>query len=192
MWNASLKFAMVLLFAVNIQSLELAAEPRDPKSTVQELAELTTDMTRFAAIVRLSEDISFWQGVAIMAAQNDWEFKYSRGGKQSFEWTLRLYNSLDESLTEGIAASLAIARSGVLTDEDKRSWNDLYKQYETMRGLGEETYRLLKEGNVKAASDAYHAEVIQLRRDISGAAASSIIVIRNRVNQIALDVRLGK
>jgi len=68
----------------------------------------------------------------------------------------------------------------------------LYEQYEAMRVLGEETYRLLKEGNVTAASAAYEAEVIQLHRDISGAAASSIIVLRNRVKQIALDVRLGK
>ena len=178
--------------ALNVQSLELAAEPRDPKSTVQELAGMTTDMTHFTTILRLSENISFWQSVAIMGAQNGWEFTYSGGGSESFAWTLRLYNSLDESLTEGVAASRAIARIRVLTDEEKRSGKDLYEQYEAMRVLGEETYRLLKEGNVTAASAAYEAEVIQLHRDISGAAASSIIVLRNRVKQIALDVRLGK
>ena len=61
-----------------------------------------------------------------------------------------------------------------------------------MRVLGEEVNRLVREDNIAAASAVYESDTLQLRRDISGAVASSTIKLRDRVKRIALDVRLGK
>ena len=187
-----MRLLAIWLVALFLSAPPLTAEPRDPKDVVQEIAALNTDMTQFAALLRLSEDISFWQSVSIMGAENNWEFGYDSQGTEVFAWTLRLYNSLDESLTEGIAASQAIARSRVLTDDEKQAGKALFEQYEEMRGYGEKTYRLLKEGNVSEASELYETEVIQLRRDISKSATSAIILLRDRIKQSALDVRLGR
>ncbi|MBT8459687.1 MAG: hypothetical protein KJN60_08465 [Boseongicola sp.] len=60
-----------------------------------------------------------------------------------------------------------------------------------MQVLSKELFRLLKEDNIAAASALYESDVLQLRRDISGEAASSTIVLRDRVKRIALDIRLG-
>ena len=43
-----------------------------------------------------------------------------------------------------------------------------------------------------AATTLYESDVIQLRRDISQAATSITILLRDRIKRIALDVRLGK
>jgi len=192
MWKTFTNISAAVLLAVNLQSLEASAEPRDPQQTVQEIAGLTADMTQFATILRISEDIAFWQGVAIMGAQYDWEFGKNTQGTQVFAWTYRLTNLLNQSKTEGIQASQAIARSRVLTDEEKQSGKDLFSDYERMRVLGEEVNRLVREDNIAAASALYESDTLQLRRDISGAAASSTIKLRDRVKRIALDVRLGK
>ena len=106
-----LSVCLALLF---LSSIPLAAQPRDAKDAVQEIAALSTDMTQFATLLRLSEDISFWQSVSIMGAEYEWNFSYDTQGAEVFAWTIRLYNALDESLFEGIAASQAIARSRVL------------------------------------------------------------------------------
>jgi len=187
-----MRFLSVIMIALTISSTPMAAEPRDAKDAVQEIAALNADMTQFATILRLSEDITFWQSVSIMGAEYEWDFSYDTQGAEVFAWTLRLYNALDESLSEGIAASQAIARSRVLTDEEKEAGKALFAQYEEMRGFGEKVYRLLKDGNVSEASEIYEAEVIQLRRDISISATSAVILLRDRIKRIALDVRLDK
>lgn len=184
-----LSVCLALLF---LSSIPLAAQPRDAKDAVQEIAALSTDMTQFATLLRLSEDISFWQSVSIMGAEYEWNFSYDTQGAEVFAWTIRLYNALDESLFEGIAASQAIARSRVLTKEEKEAGKALFAQYEEMRGYGEMVNRLLKDGNFSKASEIYEAEVIQLRRDISISATSAVILLRDRIKRIALDVRLGK
>ena len=80
----------------------------------------------------------------------------------------------------------------MLTKEEKEAGKALFAQYEEMRGYGEMVYRLLKDGNFSKASEIYEAEVIQLRRDISISATSAVILLRDRIKRIALDVRLGK
>ncbi len=187
-----MKFLSVCLALLFLSSTPPAAQPRDANDAVQEIAALSTDITHFATLLRLSEDISFWQSVSIMGAEYDWEFSYNTQGTEVSAWTVRLYNALDESLSEGIAASQAIARSRVLTDKEKEAGKALFAQYEEMRRYGEKVYRLLKEGSVSEASDIYEAEVIQLRRDISISATSAVIFLRDRIKRIALDVRLGK
>jgi len=184
-----LSVCLALLF---LSLTQLAAQTRDAKDAVQEIAALSTDMTQFATLLRLSEDISFWQSVSIMGAEYQWKFNYDTQGSDVFAWTYRLYNTLDETLSEGIAASQAIARSRVLTVEEKEAGKALFAQYEEMRGYGETVHRLLKDGNVSEASEIYEAEVIQLRRDISISATSAVILLRDRIKRIALDVRLDK
>jgi len=192
MRNLPVKFTVILLLAMSIQSLQVTAQPRQPAKAVQEIAGLTADMTQFATILRLSEDLAFWQGVSIMGAQYDWEFSYNTQGTEVTAWTIRLENSLQGSLIEAVQASRAIARSRVLNDEEKQAGKDLFAKFDRMRVLGEEVFRLLKEDNIAAASALYESDVLQLRRDISGAAASSTIMLRDRVKRIALDIRLGK
>ena len=187
-----MKLLSLCLVLLSFYLAPLAAEPRDPKDAVHEIAELNTDMTQFATILRLSEDISFWQSVSIMGAEYGWEFNFDAQGAEVEQWTYRLYNTLDESLSEGIAASQAIARSRVLTEEEKRAGQALFGQYEEMRAHGEQVFRFLKEGKVSSAAEIYETEVIQLRRDISISASSAIIQLRDRIKKIALDVRLGK
>ncbi|MBT8459688.1 MAG: hypothetical protein KJN60_08470 [Boseongicola sp.] len=116
---ADIKFTAILLVALSAQPMQLIAQPREPAEAVQEIAGLTADMTQFATILRLSEDLAFWQGVSIMGAQNDWEFSKNSEGTEIWAWTYRLGNSLDKSLYDGNQASLAIARSRVLTTEEK-------------------------------------------------------------------------
>jgi hypothetical protein len=127
-----------------------------------------------------------------MGAEYGWEFNYDAQGAEVFPWTYRLYNTLDETLSEGIAASRAIERSRTLTDEEKRAGKALFAQYEEMRTHGEQVHRLLKAGDVAAASGLYETEVIQLRREISISASSAAIQIRDRIKKIALEVRLGR
>ena len=192
MRNSPIKLVVILLLALSSQSMQAAAQPREPANAVQEIADLTEGMAQFATILRLSEDIAFWQGVAIMGGQYDWEFSKNTQGTEIFSWTYRLTNSLVQTLNEGIRASQSIARSRVLTDEEKQAGKDLYLDYQKMRALGEEVNRLVREDNIAAASALYESEVLQLRRDISGAAASNAAVLRDRAKRIALDIRLGK
>ena len=192
MRNSPIKLVVILLLALSSQSMQATAQPREPANAVQEIADLTEGMAQFATILRLSEDIAFWQGVAIMGGQYDWEFSKNTQGTEIFSWTYRLTNSLVQTLNEGIRASQSIARSRVLTDEEKQAGKDMYSDYKRMRALGEEVNRLVREGNIAAASALYESEVLQLRRDISGAAASNAAVLRDRVKRIALDIRLGK
>ena len=149
-------------------------------------------MLQIATVLRISEDIAFWQSVSIMGAQNDWEFTYSGEGNESFPWTLRLYNILGDTLREGVLASQGIARSRVLSEEEKRAFDALFAKYETLRELGEKVHALLVDGNLVLALAIYENEVIQLRRDIAIAAASSSIMIRDRIKEIELDVLLGR
>lgn len=187
-----MRLLSICLAVLFLSPTPLAATPREANDAVQEIAALSTDMTQFATLLRLSEDIAFWQSVSIMGAEYGWDFSYDTQGAEVFAWTIRLYNSLDESLSEGNAAFQAITRSRVLTDEEKEAGKALFARYEEMRGYGETVYRLLKDGNVSEASLLYEEEVIQLRRDISISATSATIKLRDRIKRIALDVRLGK
>ena len=192
MLAAWIRYAAIALVGLGLLSHPSAADPRDPKQAVQEIGGLNADMLQIATVLRISEDIAFWQSVSIMGAQNDWEFTYSGDGNERFAWTLRLYNILGDTLREGILASQGIARSRVLTDEEKHSFDALFGKYETMRELGEQVHGLLVDGNLAEALAIYENEVIQLRRDIAIAAASINITIRDRIKEIKLDVLLGR
>lgn len=192
MQYVAIKYLGIAFFGLSLLSNPSAADPRDPKQAVQEIGGLNADMLQIATVLRISEDIAFWQSVSIMGAQNDWEFTYSGEGNQSFPWTLRLSNILGDTLREGALASQGIARSRVLSEEEKRAFDALFAKYETLRELGEKVHALLVDGNLVLALAIYENEVIQLRRDIAIAAASSNIMIRDRIKEIELDVLLGR
>jgi len=191
MRNRCIEFLAIAFISTSQLTNPASADSVDPAAAVQELAALNADLVNISTILRISEDIAFWQSVALLGAEHDWEFEYSLGGDERYQWTLRLYNSLDETLTEGIAAARDLARSRALNDDEKRAVQELFNQYESMRATGEQMYHLILDGDVGSAADLYEAEVIQLRRDITTDGASIYIAIRNRVRQIALDVRLG-
>jgi len=191
MKNRCIEFLAIAFISTSQLTNPASADSVDPAAAVQELAALNADLVSISTILRISEDIAFWQSVALLGAEHDWEFEYSLGGDERYQWTLRLYNSLDETLTEGIAAARDLARSRALNDDEKRAVQELFNQYESMRATGEQMYHLILDGDVGSAADLYEAEVIQLRRDITTDGGSIYIAIRNRVRQIALDVRLG-
>jgi hypothetical protein len=191
MKNRCIEFLAIAFISTSQLTNPASADSVDPAAAVQELAALNADLVNISTILRISEDIAFWQSVALLGAEHDWEFEYSLGGDERYQWTLRLYNSLDETLTEGIAAARDLARSRALNDDEKRAVQELFNQYESMRATGEQMYHLILDGDVGSAADLYEAEVIQLRRDITTDGGSIYIAIRNRVRQIALDVRLG-
>jgi hypothetical protein len=191
MRNRCIEFLAIAFISTSQLTNPASADSVDPAAAVQELAALNADLVNISTILRISEDIAFWQSVALLGAEHDWEFEYSLGGDERYQWTLRLYNSLDETLTEGIAAARDLARSRALNDDEKRAVQELFNQYESMRATGEQMYHLILDGDVGSAADLYEAEVIQLRRDITTDGGSIYIAIRNRVRQIALDVRLG-
>lgn len=187
-----MRYFAIILTALCLSTIHVAAEPRAAKDAVQEISALNADMTHFATILRLSEDIAFWQSVSIMGAEYNWEFNYDAQGALVVAWTYRLYNTLDETLLEGIRASQEIARSRVLRDEDKIAGKSLFAQYEEMRAHGASVHRLLKAGKISEASEIYEEKVIQLRRDISMSATSTTLHLSDRIKRIALDVRMGK
>jgi hypothetical protein len=190
MLKAAAKQIAAFLLGISLLSHAATAEPRDPRQAVQEIAALNADLIHIMSLLRMSEDIAFWQSVSVLGAQNDWEFSYSGG--VNYAWSLRLYETLGASDREGILVSQAISRSTVLTEQERQAFDALFRKYETMRGLGEDMHALLADNNVQDALVLYEAEVLQLRRDIAIAAASSSISIRDRIKEIELDVLLGR
>lgn len=186
-----IRFLTIVLVAAPPLAAPGYAQPRDPAATVQQLAGLNADMVNIATLLRISEDLAFWQSVSILGAEHGWDFDYSLGGAERYPWTLRLYNALDETLTEGLSASRDLARSRALSDDEKRAVQSMFAKYEQMRALAAAVYQLILDGDLAAATALYEAEVIQLRRNIATDGASIHITIRNRVRQIAMDVRLG-
>ncbi len=192
MMTMSLIKSLAVVVAMTFFPLSASAQPTDPKDAVKEIAALTADMAHFDAIRRVAEDLVFWQSVAIMGGEFGWTFAYNSQATEIEEWTYRLYNSLDETLPEGIQSRQAIKRSRVLTDEEKQRGEELFLMYEEMHSVAQEVYVLLKDDDVASAAALFEERTLNLRREISRAAASSQITLRDRIRRKALDVRLGK
>lgn len=184
--------SIVTICALALYSGPATSQSDDANGAVYEIAELNAHMVQFETLQRISEDIVFWQSVAIMGSEYDWTFSYNTGGTEIQDWTVRLYNTLDEVPIEGTRAKQAIARSRVLSDEEKAAGMELFAQFEEMHAIGSEVYQLLRAGDTASASDVFETRTLELRSEIARTAASSLIVLRDRSKKIALDVRLGR
>lgn len=80
MLKLGMRLTAIMILGLSLLSSTAIGEPRDPKQAVQEIAGLHADTVHIATVLRISEGIAFWQSVAIMGAQNDWDFTYSGGG----------------------------------------------------------------------------------------------------------------
>lgn len=192
MSSTTLFKSLAIASVVALSPMVASSQSIDPKAAVQEIATLSADMVHFDTIRRIAEDLVFWQSVSIMGGEYGWTFNYGAQGENVEEWTYRLYNSLDETVNEGVRARQAIARSRVLTEDEKEQGAELSRMYEEMRAIAEEVYKLLKADDVNSAAALFEERTLNLRREISRAAASSQIVLRDRIKRMALDVRLGK
>lgn len=184
--------ALAVMIVLALSPIPASSQSTDPKAATQEIAALSVDMTHFDTIRRVAEDLVFWQSVAIMGGEYGWTFTYSGQGTNVEQWTYRLYNSLDETIQEGVRARQAIARSRVLTEDEKARGAEIFAKYEELRTVAEETYNLLRADDVNAAAALFEEQILGLGREITRAVASNQIVLRDRIKRIALDVRLGK
>ena len=180
------------ILVLTCQASLTTAQTINPKDAVQEIAALNADIMQIEAIKSISEEIVYWQSVAIMGSEYGWQFEFNDQGANIVEWTYRLYNTLDETALQGVRAKQSIARSRVLTDSEKANFMEIFAKYEEMRVLGEEIYDLLRAGETETASVIFESQTLNLRREISIESASAMISLRNRISDIALDVLMGR
>lgn len=180
--------AVALPFALS--SAPAPSQTQPSGEAITEIAAHSRLLAQFDTIARLSEELVFWQSVAILGAQNGWEFSYNTQGTQPWPWTLRLYNALDETQIEIVRASQAISRSGAATEADRAAAATLMSQHERLRDLSGEIHALLLDDRTADAAALYEEHTIELRRDLANQAYSASEEIRRRANRIALEARL--
>ncbi len=140
----------------------------------------------FDALYRLCEELVFWQGVAIMGAQNGWTFSYNTAGTEIEEWTYRLYNARDETAPEAKRAYLNIQRSRVASDDQKAAAAVLFSGYEQLNETAGRVFDLLAANRDAEAAAVFEAETLQLRRDIANHAYSETAVIGRTIRDARL------
>jgi hypothetical protein len=163
-----------------------------PVEAVVALGEEARLLAHFDTLYRLTEELVFWQSIAIMGADRGWEFNYNSSGEMRQPYTFRLYNALDESAIEAARAANAIARDRAATEGDQTAAAALYQQHLALRAHAEAIYQHLLAGDADAAAAIFEAEVIALRREIANAAYSRSAFIRERVADGVMDARLGR
>ena len=82
MRNRCIEFLAIAFISTSQLTNPASADSVDPAAAVQELAALNADLVNISTILRISEDIAFWQSVALLGAEHDWEFEYSLGGDE--------------------------------------------------------------------------------------------------------------
>lgn len=86
-----LRTLCIIPFAA-LLSQPVASQNINPKDAVQEIAALNSDILSIGEIIRISDDIVFWQSVAIMGSEYGWTFDFTGQGN-IHEWKYRLYNA---------------------------------------------------------------------------------------------------
>ena len=186
-----IRLYFVLISLVFAPAAGMAA-PTDPKDAVKELAALSADLANIDTLQRITDDLVFWQSVAIMGGEYDWQFSYNSAGTELVEWTIRLSQSLDQTSHEGARAAQSIKRSRVLTDAEKESGLEVYEIFNEIHTHGKDIHTLLRAGDVALAAKIFSDEVIEKRRQFSRSLVSMKIEINERIKDIGFKVRLGK
>lgn len=188
LWLLALCVTVVSPLPATAQSGD--AVPQD--EIIQMMARQTALIESFETIGRLSEELVFWQSVATMGQVHGWEFSYNTGGGNEQSYTLRLYNSLDESGIEAVRAMQAIERNAAATGEDRSNAATINDMHLALRDLATQVYDHLLADDTDAAAALFEAEVLALRRRIATRVYSAGDAIRDRTARIALDARLGR
>jgi len=182
--------ALVAAFAC--LPVSVGAQDLTAAETMQRMAEQDALLAQFDSLYRLSEELTFWQGVAIMGTQYDWKLAYSMEGGEGFRWTIKLYNALGDMENEAIAARQAIARSKVATEAQKAAGEALFARHLEMRAVAEEVLQLTRSGQAEEAADAFGSVTVPLRREIANAIYSVQREIRSEIASTALKARIAK
>ncbi|MEP1202077.1 hypothetical protein [Tateyamaria sp.] len=165
------------------------AQGNDPYLAIKEIAGRSTALMQIDTIYRLSEELVFWQSVALMGAQNGWEFDYDASGATQMNWTIRLENARNEGEIEAKRASIAITRNKYLSDDQKREVSELYGDYTQMNANARQIHELLIVGDMTRAAYVFESQTLQLRRDIAGATYSVSQNLRGTISDIARNTR---
>lgn len=181
-------FMLVLSSAATTGAIAEAIEPKD---AVQEIAAQSSLLTHIDTIYRLTEELVFWQSVAVMGGAFDWEIIYNAQEAVMFPWTYPLYNALDEAEIEAVRAAKGIARSKIATEVDKRAGEDLFAQHLEMRAVANEIQVALKDGRTAEAAALFETRTLALRREIANAAYSASARLRKNISSTALKVRIN-
>ena len=187
------KFVAVLLLVFgSMTTPNVDAQPVDQNEALKQIAAQTSALGHIATILRLSEDLAFWQGVALMGEEFDWSFSYNTDGSEILRWTIRLSNVTENGEIEAKRASLGIARNRYLTDDEKSEIAQLYAEYRQMLAIAREMHPLLIEKNVSKATALFESKVIELRRNISRIAYSASAGITKKIGTTARKARKKK
>lgn len=175
----------VLVVLLIVVSGNIAAQTADPKETLREIAGQSALLAEYDTLYRVSEELAFWQSVALLGAENGWQLIYSEGSTANrWPYTLRLYNALDEVEIEAKRAALGIARSRVATPEQLQAGADLYEKHLQLRITATDLHALLLDGRVPEAAALYHDQTLPLRRQIANEAYSASSEIRKWIAQV--------
>ena len=93
-----------------------SAQSKSPYDVIKEIAGHSTALEHIDTIYRLSEELVFWQSVALMGEEFDWEFSNNTAGTEIMNWTFRLENARGEAEIEAKRAAIAISRNKYLTE----------------------------------------------------------------------------
>ncbi len=160
---------LLLIAALAAPMPALAQSNDDP---VKEISATAGLIAHLDTIARNSEEIAFWQGVAVLGGAFDWRIDFSADGSETIAPSYRLFNALEESNIETKRAAAALDRSRHLDDETKRAIADISALHSELRDVGETIIRHLENGETKAAAELYWTKGIDLRRALANASYS--------------------
>ena len=167
------------------------AEEFDAGAAIKEMAAQTAAISNINTISRVSEDLAFWQSVAILGGANGWTFSYNTEGTEQLAWTLRLATVLGDSENEIVRAQKALSRIKIFDDNQKAAVLDLYQDHERLRSVSEQVHSLLIETKGDEATLLYEAKTIQLRRDIASTVYSLSSSLSKANGKMALKARVA-
>ena len=185
----SSSFVAVLLAVAPGQA---ASEDFDAQATIKDMAATVNVLGHIDTIYRLTEELVFWQSVAIMGGEYGWVLGYNTQGTANEAWTIRLDNALGESEIEVVNTARALKRQRGLGEDLQRAVAQLYEKHVEMWEISKEIHQLLfDEDDVGAAQDLFRTRSMQLRRDIANDAHSIPAGLRDDVAKAALGARLA-
>lgn len=189
-WKALFTSWRMLAFAaclgIAIGTPALADEAAEELIVIVETVRQDVDLlSQFRQLERYSEELVYWQTMAILGGSYDWKFQYSLGGPEDERHTLRLYNALDETQVEAIRAMQAIRRSRSATSSNLAVAEAIYLKHLEMREIANQVLALLRNREAEAAADLYRERAFPLRKDILNASYSVTREIETRIAAVS-------
>ncbi len=188
-----MRLLILIFLAMGVCLAVPASADEDPKKlALASLSEMAKLQEQLDTLYRVSEELVFWQSIAIMGADHGWEYNYSLNGTDIQKYTLRLYNALDESENDAVRAIQTIRRSKTVDENTLSTAEELYTLHLDLRSAGQEILTLLRAGNTADAATIFQSRVLEQRRRVAGLSYSAQSQIRSDARKIALKARYAK